>query len=1376
MSRFIGYEPKHQTRGNERREEGPKIPSDLIKVLPKWKGYDALERTDFRNHLLSMIKQTGTIWLLKNKQYERPKQPGGASTRRRLVLDTPFTPAPIRQSDPLVTNPRESPQTTARHANDVAQVLWRTPAHDYDAHSPHAHASRARAHGPDTINAHGYANNAYGHTNNASGHTTNAHGSDIRHKSPQQRSPSVRSDISRISSLSQPSRSGEAGSLSSRPRPQSKPAEGKWDIPDVDDLSVAESDSIAHHRIEFEEPLMPYSDSASHYTESEGGVSLRSLSQPSSRQSTRSGGSRHSTRSRDSVLSSDALARHDTENRVADLERKFNEAASHQTAMFHSMMAEQRTATDTPREKLNCALKHQTDYTEADAGVEEWVTDAQMEEDLRETHRWWHSERARWENERESLLRSRIYRHLTAQLPKEMYSQAADGDVKAIYRNIISLGTKDSSEQVLRIERDIMNLTKQGRPMATWLDELYKLLTGLSTLGQPRTVAQIRLLVFEKLKPDSRYEHVVRDLKRNAHWTMTQIRCKLEAAATAIDDLLPPPSRDRDQRRLAKAAKKKAQAAESSSSSDEAPEPSTSRRQKAKAAAAKKRALAAKAHGSDGVKPPPRAEAPSLTPEQLAERGKEVCLNHIIGKCARGDSCHRSHDELPPAEKEKALKHLRTQRTTSGVGQCYSFDANGVCSYGDGCKCSHDTKKVNVSIRRMANVRVRLRASSTSGVMASVGDLVVLTQTCPIPALRGALGQVHCASKRNAKRVHTQLIVGDEFVAEGNEGVRQWIQMAKDVGLTADEYVICPPEKHKAMMAAGKSRLKHSTKGRGPYSLNAIFDTGSNTLLSSVPQLFSDLEKLERPEAIEGLDGKFSEATHVGKVTMMLGTHERVFEEAFLCDDTVHTIVPGTLFDDGEYCFMGKHKAMNIMLISPAGAGTPDEVLVSYPRELTIDAHTFYSSEFLADLGPKSRRGTQAHTIYPIPDSAFVWNKAKSHVATRQTAISAAVPEIASEQKKEAKEEEIAKSLDLLANFHHLRGHRSPEHTARMYEYDAGYTLSAAAIAEQPPCDACDVAKITSNTNQQHRVLPVEEVGSDLAADTIVSMPRSLSGFNHIAHIHDIASNYGATFALRTKSCGDKILYWIEWVQLRTGRAIRRLHIDGGEIKTTKLIAFLEEQGSEIIENLADVHSNTTIERGHRDVLQIHNAQMHMGGAGGHMWEFSIPNARLLMNLNLPIKSLRAAGRLRSKAQRPATPYELMECGGKIISMKKLWANVHPIFTKCVGRKEAVHVKQHEARGMLGTYFGPIVSHGNIEQYGHYILRHSDKKVIKVRSVKCYPGVYPMKPSPQHSLKPAASASGGEINIKEPETPPLSDSKIEGKFSPPENSQQTRWL
>ena len=119
----------------------------------------------------------------------------------------------------------------------------------------------------------------------------------------------------------------------------------------------------------------------------------------------------------------------------------------------------------------------------------------------------------------------------------------------------------------------------------------------------------------------------------------------------------------------------------------------------------------------------------------------------------------------------------------------------------------------------------------------------------------------------------------------------------------------------------------------------------------------------------------------------------------------------------------------------------------------------------------------------------------------------------------------------------------------------------------------------------------------------------------------------------------------------------------------------------------------------------------------------------------VPIKQMRALGQQRNAANRPLTPFELMCCGGNRIDMRVLWANMHPMFVKRIGKIEAVNIKQHGVRGMLGIYLGAISAQNNVTQFGHLMLRHSDKKEIKVRTVTVQPGVYPLRVAPTHTIK-----------------------------------------
>jgi hypothetical protein len=82
-----------------------------------------------------------------------------------------------------------------------------------------------------------------------------------------------------------------------------------------------------------------------------------------------------------------------------------------------------------------------------------------------------------------------------------------------------------------------------------------------------------------------------------------------------------------------------------------------------------------------------------------------------------------------------------------------------------------------------------------------------------------------------------QLILDKTFSELGGELASQWASMTNDIGLVSTEYMICPRAKRKAMLAACSSRKDHGTKGCGPFSLNSIFDTGSNTLMGPNPKI-----------------------------------------------------------------------------------------------------------------------------------------------------------------------------------------------------------------------------------------------------------------------------------------------------------------------------------------------------------------------------------------------------------------------------------------------------------------------------------------------------------------------------------------------------------
>ena len=240
-----------------------------------------------------------------------------------------------------------------------------------------------------------------------------------------------------------------------------------------------------------------------------------SLSPPPSQHSSQSSQHGSLAGSRSSRLSVRSLTRHNVEQIAHEATAKANEASAaanaklseqvqRMSAMLENLaldrvktdqnLALDRIKTDRHLAKAARREARRNDYIEGASGVEPWVTEAILADHLKLTHQWWSTERNQWETPRETTIRNRVYQHMKAQVPKDMYSQCPYGDVKAIYLNIISMGKEESASQILSLEAELSSTTKAGKSMITWLNALYEIFSQLSILEQPKTVAQIRLL------------------------------------------------------------------------------------------------------------------------------------------------------------------------------------------------------------------------------------------------------------------------------------------------------------------------------------------------------------------------------------------------------------------------------------------------------------------------------------------------------------------------------------------------------------------------------------------------------------------------------------------------------------------------------------------------------------------------------------------------------------------------------------------------------------------------------------------------------------------------------------------------------------------
>ena len=144
--------------------------------------------------------------------------------------------------------------------------------------------------------------------------------------------------------------------------------------------------------------------------------------------------------------------------------------------------------------------------------------------------------------------------------------------------------------------------------------------------------------------------------------------------------------------------------------------------------------------------------------------------------------------------------------------------------------------------------------------------------------------------------------------------------------------------------------------------------------------------------------------------------------------------------------------------------------------------------------------------------------------------------------------------------------------------------------------------KASAKGLNQRRPLETTAPGEVISADTIAGCPRSTNGLKNIFHIHCVASDYGMAWPIRDEVVSELALYWLRRAQGATGRPAKQFRVDSGEAKTTAVLTHCLEQGTDVVTNLANVHSNETIERRHRTLQKVINAlSLNQGQAGGNL-------------------------------------------------------------------------------------------------------------------------------------------------------------------------------
>ena len=636
------------------------------------------------------------------------------------------------------------------------------------------------------------------------------------------------------------------------------------------------------------------------------------------------------------------------------------------------------------------------------------------------------------------------------------------------------------------------------------------------------------------------------------------------------------------------------------------------------------------------------------------------------------------------------------------------------------------------------------------------GSCVILVGEQGIPALAGMSGTItEVKGKRYAFKPHAR---------QATPATEQWLENAIETGITRHQFAIVDQPIANLVL-----NHKSPNKERHAYSLNIVFDTGSNISVTFSRELLdpSTITKYNKPSGTEVHGGGVAYATHWGYATMRLGngTHRLRMDLMPTCRTT---IIAGGDFDNGHLAFSSVNRTLSIYLVSDM-----QQPLAQFPRTMDKQQWKGANPDFLSSLTLEG--GVAICSLFPVPDNTFdLHGPGKHHGAYSKITSATLKAKAVSFQPAEpttakspsvvdktqpalpmletSHSQQLTKSIINLEEYHALRGHRSYATDVLMYGWEHNYQLHRDILQHIAKCAACEQAKITNDTMIRKRLLPPDHPGQQASADLLVDMPRSISGYKHYLNVHDICSGYGDVFLLRTRACADKLLYWLKWLYNTTGRHVLLLSIDGGELNTTEVTAYVTQNGGKTVINLPHVHQNTTIERRHRTVNEIAMSAMKFSGAPPELWEFAVPWANEAMVLYPSPTALQRVGKRRGTDRlRPLSPYELL-LGGKELDMAPLWANHHPIFTACAGYLEQDARQGHEARGFPGVYFGPIASQAlGVEQRGHYVLRTSDQRVVRCRTVSCDSKVYPfrltMTKTPSTKTEQAATPalpSGGE--------------------------------
>ena len=173
----------------------------------------------------------------------------------------------------------------------------------------------------------------------------------------------------------------------------------------------------------------------------------------------------------------------------------------------------------------------------------------------------------------------------------------------------------------------------------------------LHTLNDAVSVKEVRQYLYAAFEDDPKYADFIKDLTRNPHMEVSQMRACLVAVATVKKDLVDDAKGDQQ---VARAARRK--------------EIELKKKEIARAAVAQQKAHPpAVSTGRAATSGPAKAEGGPLSPEDKRKLKGQICNQYLFGSCKFGDQCNYKHMSLVEAQAEKDRREK--QRTeTAGAG------------------------------------------------------------------------------------------------------------------------------------------------------------------------------------------------------------------------------------------------------------------------------------------------------------------------------------------------------------------------------------------------------------------------------------------------------------------------------------------------------------------------------------------------------------------------------------------------------------------------------------------------------------------------------------------------------------------------------------